>query len=119
MPLTSNDIPIWKLGAAFADISQAMALLDQKTVTDVLGASSIGEASADVLEKFAKFGQCAIDSGLVVRNNKPGLTQNSGALVASDNVRVLQAAEIGMLSLRSVCLLTRQTSRDISPWRVP
>lgn len=69
--------------------------MDLKSVKEVLSSSSIGGASAEILEKFADFGQCAIDSGLNVQSNKNGLTQNKGALVASDNVRILQAEELG------------------------
>jgi hypothetical protein len=60
-----------------------------------------GIASAEVLEKFGGFAQCAIDAGMNVEDNSAGLSHGSGSLVTSPNVRVLKAAEMGAHMKRS------------------
>jgi hypothetical protein len=75
-----------------------LSIVDGDTFKALVQSGDAGTASADILEKFGGFAQCAVDAGMNIKDNSAGLSQGSGALVTSPSVRVLRAAEIGKRS---------------------
>ena len=82
-----------------------LSVVDADTFKALVQSGDAGTASAEILEKFGSFAQCAVDAGMNVRDNSAGLTQGSGALVTSSSVRVLKAAEMG--ESRALCVVDR------------
>ncbi|KAG7528217.1 hypothetical protein FFLO_06332 [Filobasidium floriforme] len=73
-----------------------LSIVDGDTFKSLVQSGDAGTTSADILEKFGGFAQCAVDAGMSIKDNSAGLSQGSGALVTSSSVRVLRAAEIDL-----------------------
>jgi hypothetical protein len=72
-----------------------LSVVDGDTFKALVQSGDASTASAEILEKFGGFAQCAVDAGMNIQDNSTGLSQGTGALVTSSSVKVLRAAEIG------------------------
>ncbi|CZT52856.1 uncharacterized protein RSE6_14246 [Rhynchosporium secalis] len=87
-------------------LPKILDFVDLDTVKSVVTSLDTSEAIASILNKYSDT-QCLIDNGFNIKDNKNGLTKDSGPLITSDAVIVFRAAEIDLS--RYIALATALT----------